>query len=312
VAGLADGASKVIRFVIYIPPRRLADGVDTLTALAVDPTGVHSQSAPGPTLTVHPPINVLSETETFVKLADSTATGARVRVVDRVAITNSGSDPLTDPIMIGIYITPDGVPADGAAMANVRRKVTIGAGRTLLVPVAVTTVPPLGIGTYKLVTQLTETDGTITQTDPASAPVINVTVSITGPHFSDTILTVAPMYEAEPSDGTQEFLQSIEFKMSIKNTGSLDNGGEHFSLYASTSPVFDSSAQRVGGPLPLPLVIGKGGVRSFFIDFNLGVDLNDFSGNEIDRYVFVQVTDSAGNVTIASDATPVKFAGLAG
>ena len=167
-------------------------------------------------------------------------------------------------------------------------------------------IPALGVGSYKLVTQVTQADGTVTTTDPTTAPIVTVTTPTSGIHFIDTIDTDSPAYTPEPLNGSQEFLSSLTMQMSIKNTGTGASGEEQFSLFASGSATFDSSAVQIGGPLSLDLgSIPKNGLRIFKIQFNT-VELNDFSGNELDRYIFVQVTDPTGNLTMASLGKTLK------
>jgi hypothetical protein len=278
----------------------------------VDPSNAFAQSQPGPTLTVHPPNVTLSETENILKLPDSTTTGVKFSVTDQVAITNSGTDPSTGALQIGIYATSDGIPADGSLMTSVSRTPVINPGKTLTIPVIVGGIPKLSAGTYKLVTQVTQANGTVTTTDPSTAPMITLTAPTTGISFSDTINSDTPSYTPEPLDGALEYLSSLLMSMSIKNTGTAANGEDQFSLFASSNPTFDSSAVQIGGPLSLSLgLIPHNGLRNFNIKFNT-IDLNDFSGNEIDRYIFVQVTDPTGNVTTASLGKTLKMAGQIG
>jgi hypothetical protein len=309
---LADGKSKTFKFTINIGAGKIFDGVYTIYAIVVDPTNAFAQFT-GPTLTVRPPIVTLSETENILKLPDSTATGAKVSVKDQVSITNSGVDPSTEALTIGIYATPDGIPAHGSLMTFVTRKVTIKPGKTVLVSVTIGGIPALAIGTYKLVTQVTQADGTITTTDPATAPIVTVTQPTSGVHFNPTINTDTPEYAPEPLNGAMEYLSFLTMEMQIKNTGTGAAGEDQFNLYASSSPTFDSSAVQIGGPLSLDLgSIPHNGLRIFNIEFGATADLNDFSGSEVDRYIFVQVTDPTGNTSIASLGKTLKVAGLIG
>jgi len=306
---LGNGKSQTFNFAINIAKGKLADGVDTIYAVVVDPNNAYAQSPPGPSLTVHPPMVTLSETENVLKLPGSTTAGVKFSVTDQVAITNSGTDPSTDALKIGIYATPDGIPADGSLMTSVSRTLVISPDKTLTVPVIIGGIPKLSAGTYKLVTQVTQANGTITTTDPSSAPTITLTKPTTGINFSDTINSDTPAYVTEPLDGALESLSSLLMAMSIKNTGTAANGEDQFSLFASSNPTFDSSAVQIGGPLSLSLgLIPHNGLRNFNIKFNT-IDLNDYSGNEIDRYVFVQITDPTGNVTTASLGKTLKVAG---
>jgi hypothetical protein len=306
---LADGASKVFKFQINIPKGKLIDGAYTIYALIVDADSNFSQSQPGSSLTIHPPIVTLSETESFVKLQDTATTGAKYHLTDKVAITNSGTDPSATALTIGIYATPDGNPADGSLMTSVTRKVVINAGKTVTVPVNVSALPALGVGTYDLITQVTQSNGTITQTDPSTAPTFTLTAPITGPQFSDSIVSVTPQYTPEPLDGAVQYLSELDTQMSIHNTGTAVNGDILFTLFASPNSTFDSSAQQVGQITLNLAILAKNGIRTFLANFGLNTDLNNYSDAGPDDYFYIQVTDPTSTVTMASWPTPISVGG---
>jgi hypothetical protein len=97
---------------------------------------------------------------------------------------------------------------------------------------------------------------------------------------------------------TQEYADQLDLEMSIHNTGGLSNGKDEFSLFASTSPIFDSSATKIGH-VALSLDVPHGGTRNFHINFGGLPNLGNGQG-ESDFYVFVQVTDTLGDVTLGS------------
>lgn len=308
---LADGASKDFKFSINLnlakgkPP----DGDYNIYALVVDAQSNSSQSAVGPAFTVRPPIVVLSETENLLKLPDSSAPGAKFHVVDDVAITNSGTDPSTTPLTIGIYLTPDGIPADGSLMTAVTKKETIAAGKTVTVPVTIAAIPSLAVGTYEFITQVTQSNGTITTTDPASAPTITLAAPTTGPDFSDSFIgSPTTTYSYEPLDGALEYLSTLQFEMGIKNTGSSANGNDVFTLFASPNATFDSSAVQVG-QVTLNLDTPHNGTRTFNVAWNLTTDLENYSNQDISDYIYVQITDPTGNVSTVRFPTTIIVGG---
>ncbi len=258
---------------------------------------------------MHPPIVTLSETENLLKVPDSTTAGSKFHVTDDVAITNSGSDPNTTPLTIGIYLTPDGIPADGSLMTTVTKKVTIAAGKTVTVPVTIAAIPSLAVGTYEFITQVTQGNGTITTTDPATAPTITITTPTTGPQFSDAFIgSPTTTYTYEPLDGALQYLSTLQFEMSIKNTGSTANGDDVFTLFVSPNATFDSSALQVG-QVTLNLDTPKNGLRTFNVAWNLTTDLENYSGQDIRDYIYVQITDPTGNVTMARYPTTIAVGG---
>jgi len=309
VLPLNPGQSRTFKFSINIPKGKLADGTDTITAVAVEPGGAYSQSAPGPTLTVHPPIIALSETENILKLPANATTGSKFTITDRVAITNSGSDPSTDPLTIGIYASPDGIPADGKLMTTVKRSTTIKAGGTVTIPVAISAIPALSAGTYKIVTQVTQADGTITATDPATAPEFTLSAPTSGVHFNDSIRSQTPVYSSLPLDGAVHYLSQITFLEAITNTGTAASGEDSFKLFASNSPTFDSSAVQIGGTFTLDLgTIPHKGLRTFNVQFNTDLSGISFDGHTaVSEYLIIQITDPTGGLSTASTASPVKL-----
>jgi hypothetical protein len=307
---LADGASKDFKFMVSVPKAKVPDAVYNIYALVVDANNGYSQSAPGATLTVRPPNVTLSETENLLKLPGSTTAGTKFHVTDQVAITNSGTDPSATPLTIGIYATPDGIPADGSLMTSVTKKVMIAAGKTVTVPLTIAAIPTLAAGTYEFITQVTQSNGTITTTDPATAPTITLTKPTTGPEFVDSIIGAPTLtYQYEPLDGAVQYLSTLQFDMSIKNNGSTADGEDQFTLFASPDSTFDSSAIQVG-QVSLSLNTPKGGLRTFFVKWGLTTDLDDYSTDEINDYIYVQVMDPTGNITMASYPTPVNVGGL--
>jgi len=52
----------------------------------------------------------------------------------------------------------------------------------------------------------------------------------------------------------------------------------------------------------------KNGTRNFFINFNVP-DLSNGQNTDLDFHIFVQVTDTSGQVTLASFPTLLKLAG---
>jgi hypothetical protein len=307
---LADGASKDFKFMISVPKAKVPDAVYNIYALVVDANSGYSQSAPGATLTVHPPNVTLSETENLLKLPDSTTAGTKFHVTDQVAITNSGTDPSTTPLKIGIYLTPDGIPADGSLMTAITKKVTIAAGKTVTVPLTIAAIPTLAAGTYEFITQVTQSNGTVTTTDPATAPTITLNKPTTGPEFSESFIgDPTTTYTYEPLDGALEYLSTLQFEMGIKNNGSTADGNDVFTLFASPDSTFDSSAQQVGQVTLNNLDTPHNGLRTFFVSWNLTVDLEDYSGEDTSDYIFVQVTDPTGNITMARYPTTVIVGG---
>jgi hypothetical protein len=297
--------------------------VDTVTALTANQSNEFTQSAPAPTLTVHAPIVTLSETETFTKLTDTVTAGAKVKPADKVVITNSGTDPSSTPLTIGVYATKDGaVDSNSVPIAVLpAKKYTINPGKTATVSVPLPGVPKLANGTYTIITQVTQSDGTVTTTNPATAPTVTISApggGTTGPVFADSIISVDPgKYDANvPLEGEILNLTDLKMNMEIINSGSTTNAdGTQLALFASTSSTFDSSAVQVGSiMLNLGTINGNGGKRTFIADFGVAPDFPGTvdSDGTLNDFIFVKVTDPAGNVTMASWPTAILFSSIGG
>src|ERR1019366_10680965 len=173
------------------------------------------------------------------------------------------------------------IPADGALMTAITRNVNIKPGQTVIVPMQIAAIPTLAAGTYEFITQLTQSNGTVTTTDPATAPTITLSQPTTGPQFSDSFIGApTTTYTYEPLDGALEYLSKLQFEMSIKNTGSTANGNDVFTLFASPNPTFDTSAIQVG-QVTLALDTPHNGLRTFFVAWNLTTDLENYSNQDI-------------------------------
>jgi hypothetical protein len=167
----------------------------------------------------------------------------------------------------------------------------------------------LAAGTYEFITQVTQSNGTVTTTDPATAPTITLNQPTTGPEFSDSFIGApTTTYTYEPLDGALEYLSTLQLEMSIKNAGSTADGNDIFTLFASPDATFDVSAVQVG-QVTLNLDTAHNTLRTFFVAWNLTTDLENYANEDIHDYIFVQVTDPTGNVTTVRYPTTVIVGG---
>jgi hypothetical protein len=305
---LANGKSKAFSLPVTLSRGELPDGTYTLTSVVTDTADTSAFSAAGPTLTVSAPIVSLSETETFSKLPGTTTAGGKLNAQAKVLITNSGTDASTLPLVVAIYATPDGVPADGTIVAGVTKKLVIGADKSVTVQVPLKTFPFVADGVYKIVAEVTQSNGVVTTTNPATAPVVTVGSGtiVTGGGFTVTIDSIVPQYQYSTVGG-YEHLTGLELLTLIDNTGPSSSGTDTFTLYTSNSPTFDSSAVAVEQTSQQVTVV-KGGAALLNADF-VNPDPTGVATNSVDPYVFVAVTNPKGKTSVAGYATPVEFDG---
>jgi hypothetical protein len=157
---LAAGASEVFSLGVAVGKGKLADGTYGLIAEVIQPTEVSSRSVVGAALVVRPPIVDLSETETFRKLVTTVAPNTKFSTTDIVSITNSGSDPSVDPIVINVYASTNDAIAGAVSLVMVKKKITIKPGKTVAVAIGIKRPAGLPAGTYQLISAVTQLNTT--------------------------------------------------------------------------------------------------------------------------------------------------------
>jgi hypothetical protein len=173
----------------------------------------------------------------------------------------------------------------------------INAGKTVNVQVPLPGTPALSVGTYKLVTQVTQPLAVVTTTDPTTAPTFTVTVPTVGPSLDATISkTTETDYEPEPLDGAYESLTEIHFLISVVNTGD-STASTTLTLFASNSPTFGGDALQIG-QISLAVPFPHKGTRLFNAFFGVSQDVGDLDPTSV--YIFVQIADATGGTTMAA------------
>lgn len=307
---LVSGASRVFKIAISVPKGKLADGTYALFAAVTDQTNATSQSPAGGTLLVHVPIVSLSETEKLLKLPASTKVGATLKAVDRVTITNSGSDPFSGVLNIALLAAPNYAVVGATSVSSIAKKLTIPAGRSVTVSLNFRSESAIGPGTYHMISEVIQPNGMVTSSNPATAPTFTILAPITTPLFVDTINSASEMYAPDATDPSAQHITQLDLQMTIQNNGLNSLGTDTFTLFSSTKPTLDSTANQVTS-LPLKLNIYSLDNYPFQIDFSIPGN-GPGNGTVVSLYIIVQVTDTAGDVTQASYATPITFAGPIG
>jgi hypothetical protein len=307
---LASGQNKLFKVPISVPAGKLSDGTDTLFSMLTDQTSAHSQSPAGPTLLVHPPYVSLAETETFLRLPASTAVGATLKAVDKIHITNNGSDPFTGSLTIALLAAPNDTVTGSTTVTSLVRKLTIPAGHSANVNLNFRSEAPLSPGAYQLLSAVTQPNGTVTSSNPATAPTFTIIAPATAPAFVPSITSANELYATDANDSSAQHITSLDLAMSIVNNGTNSIGADTFTLFASTKSTLDSSAIQESS-LPLTLDEYTGSNTPFQIDFSIP-DNGPDNGTAVNYYIFVKITDTSGGTSVASYASPISFAGPIG
>jgi len=308
---LKAGQTKVFKVAINAAGGKLTDGTYNVFGVVTDQSSA-SQSPAGPALLVRKPDINLSETATFKNLPASTGLNALIKAVDTVKITNKGTDPFSGFLKVSILGAPDDTVAGATTATFVAKKYTLAPNHTITVPIKFTSTVGLAANVYRMITAVTQPDGTVTSTDPASAPTFTIIAPASDPAFVPTILSATPVYAPDASNSANHHITQLNLSMSIKNNGAVSIGSDQFTLFASTKSTFDSSAiQETPQSLPLTLNEYPGSNSPFQIDINIP-DNGPDNGTQINYYIFVKITDTSGGVSMASFATPISFAGPVG
>lgn len=250
--------------------------------------------------------SALTETIVSKTFPASVSRGAPLTASATIRISNDSGVTQSGPAEVGVFIA-DGtlsIPSgdygilgskhiDDLALAN-------GATKTEVVPIKLK-ANVLNVGTDTLFALVVDPSGAWSQS-PAQGTLV-VTRSLS-PAFSDSILKATPKYTTK---GTLEFTNQLDLEMAIRDTGAASSGDDGFTLYASPSSTFDSSATEIGHVV-LNLKVIHNGLRKFLINFNTA-NVSNSEGTAVDDFIFVQVTDTAGDVTLASFPRALKLAG---
>jgi hypothetical protein len=306
---LKAGQTKVFKVAINLAAGKLADGSYNVFGVVTDSSGASSQSPAGPALLVRPPDVALAETESFKNLPASTRLNATLKAIDSIKVTNNGSDPFTGVLNIALLAAPNDIVAGATRVSSVAKKYTIAPKHSVSLTLKFTSEAGLTGGTYRMLSAATQPNGTVTSSNPATAPSFTVIAPATKPDFVDTISSATPVYATDSSDASAQHITQLDLMMSIINNGAVSIGSDQFTLYASTKPTFDSSAIKQN-PQPAGLTLDEypGSNTPFQVDFDIP-DTGPDNGTPVSYYVFVQITDTSGGVSMASYPTPVSFAG---
>lgn len=258
---------------------------------------------------MRPPNVSLSETETFKKLPASTHPLATLKAIDTIKITNTGTDPFTGLLKVALLASPDDTVAGATTITSLSKQYSIAPKHTVTAILKFVSEAALSPLTYRLLSAVTQPDGTVTSSNPASAPTFTIIANATVPAFVPTILSATPVYAIDSSHTSSHHLTQLDLSMSIVNNGAVSIGADQFVLFASTKSTFDNTAiQQTPQSLPLSLNEYPGSNPSFQIDINVP-DAGPHNGTPITYYIFIQITDTSGGVSMASYATPISFAG---
>jgi uncharacterized repeat protein (TIGR03803 family) len=154
----------------------LPSGTYSLIAEATDPSGVVTASAAGGSLSVAAPTVSFTETITKVTLPASSVAGAKTKAVATIVVANGGNVTPTKDSELALFLTPDGVPADGEQVALLPEPLKAKPGKATTVKVPLKAIPALAAGQYFVAVQVTDLNGNVTTAVSAAKYTITAAV----------------------------------------------------------------------------------------------------------------------------------------
>jgi len=270
-----------------------------------------SVSAAGPTLTVPPPLIKLSAKQTFSDLPATLVAGAASGAVDKVKVTNTGTDPSVGTDTVTLYLSSDGTAADGTALASVQVSPKIGHGGSTVVPVPLGAVPSVAAGSYEVVATVTDPNQVVTSS-AASAPVtVTAGGSTTGgaAAFTVALTKTGPIIGADP-DTEEVTLIRLTPTVTFTNTsGAAVHEPVTLTYYFSGEPTFvESDAEEITSST-VTLTLTAHGKRTSKYKLTTDVDLGHAGDGttEDDLYYTVVATDASGDTATSTDPQAYNF-----
>jgi hypothetical protein len=252
--------------------------------------------------------SVLTEAIISKTIPASLVSNAPLHAAATVQVTNRSGTTQSGPYEIGVFFA-DGaldIPSKNFVILGTRHvgNLALANGKSKTFAVRITRKPnTLNLGVDTLYAVAVDPSNAFSQSAASGTMTV---IPPPPPDFADAILKATPNYKVS---GTQEAADQLDLEMSIQNSGGLSSGSDQFALFASASSTFDSSAIEIG-QAPRNLKIPHNATRRFAVNF-VPTNLSNQQGTEVDQFIFVQVTDTSGGVTLAGFAKELKLAGPA-
>lgn len=208
-----------VEFAINIPilsmPTNLPTGFYRLLVQATDPVGNIAVTTSGLGIEIEAPAVALSASFTRITLPDQSISGALTGAAAALTISNDGNIPSVGPIVITLFLSPDGTVANGVFVRQTARGPYLFPGQQFATSVPLSAIPPGLSGEYYLLAQIgTRTSATSTIASSSAYSIVPGAAQI-----SATIDSLQPSIidASSPARGT--------ISVTLANTGNLPAGG---------------------------------------------------------------------------------------
>jgi hypothetical protein len=154
---IKQGKSMPVPLAIKSLPANLANGNYTLLARVIDSSSNASDSTTGPSVTVAAPFISLSETFSRLTIPASVTSGQKLHAVALLKITDNGNIQSSGPTTIAVDFSADGqIDNTATAIKSLTRPLKIKPGKSVLVPIPITSIPAVAPADYFVVAQVTD------------------------------------------------------------------------------------------------------------------------------------------------------------
>jgi hypothetical protein len=246
--GLGDGQSILVGSVkrqlsikagatvaVSVPvklPTTLPAGSYMLVPQTVDPSANTSAAATGPMLTIAAPF--ISLVDSFAKLSipATVVSGVKTPAFAQLRIVNNGNVPSSGLTPISILASPDGTAASGTVIKNFSLHLTIRAGRSALVRLALPLFPGVPDIVNSIVAQVTDPTGGI------SSITSSTTINLAAP-----VIDLSSPQLIVPATGTVG--RPISVTLSITNNGNVFAKGTLQIAFTDTSDALPTVSVKI-------------------------------------------------------------------
>ncbi len=232
--------------------------------------------------------------------------------LDRVKVTNTGEATSDGTVTITVYLTPDGTVAGGTAVASDAVTVTLGHGRSTVVPVPLGRFPGIAAGIYRLVATVEAPDGVVTSSAASGPITLNLPVDVPAAGaapYEVFLPVIAPVAKVDRRTG-EATLTSIRPTVALTDVGGATiRESVTLTYYVTPNWTFLASASEVITSDTLMVTIKPHGTRRVQFKLAADLDLGRVGTGLTDEplYYAVVASDAAGHSVADSRHRPLNF-----
>jgi uncharacterized repeat protein (TIGR03803 family) len=279
--GAVDSASSLVRtfespvnikagvqFAINVPivslPTTLPSGFYRLLAQATDPFGNVAITASGPGVEIAAPAVAFSGTLSAITLPAQSISGLQTPAMATLLLSNDGNIPSQGPVIVQLYLSPDGTVANGTAIRAAARLLYLLPGTSTVIRLPLGAIPAGLAGSYFLVAQVSGPRGATATVSSASS----YTIAPGAAAISARIDSFRPA--TINSAAASSFRGTLS--LTLTNTGNIPAGGPSDPFMVSFNlTTGDGMQSLVLQNFASPAIVGPGRSKTIQLRFRNGL-----------------------------------------